>query len=67
MFDNSSYEKELFRMEIQDMYLEINLFCDEYTGTVIGEETRCRLENLRNDDYDGVKDLYDELEAAGRL
>ena len=54
-------------MELQDMKNKIMLFCEEYLGRAIGEETRCRMENLRDDDYDGIKELYDELEDGGWL
>ena len=54
-------------MAVENMKTEILRFCEMYSGRAIGEETRYRLENLSIGDDDGIRDIYEELEADGWL
>ena len=46
------------------MKKEIERFCNEYSGTAIGEEVRNRLGNAE-DSFDVIEGIYNELEEAG--
>lgn len=48
------------------MKKEIERFCDEYSGTAIGEETRNRLDNAE-DSFDVIEGIYNELEEVGYI
>lgn len=52
-------------MDIESMKAEIQNFIDQYWGTAIGESIynwRC---NTRDDDYEGIEAIYNDLEANG--
>ena len=46
-------------LSLEEMKQEINLFIEEYWGTSIGERVYHRMCNTRDDDFDGIKEIYD--------
>ena len=54
-------------MDINDMKTEIQKFLNQYDGTTIGQSIYNRMCNLRDDDYEGIEAIYDELEEGGYI
>lgn len=52
-------------MDIGYMDSQIKSFIDQYWGTAIGESIYNWRSNTRDDDYEGIKDIYKDLEAQG--
>ena len=46
-------------LSLEEMKQEINLFIEAYWGTSIGERVYHRMCNTRDDDFDGIKEIYD--------
>lgn len=53
--------------DLEYMKREINKFIDQYWGTAIGESYYNRMCNVWDNDYEGVKNIYDELEEEGYI
>lgn len=53
--------------ELQFMKKEIENFTHQFFGTAIGEYIFNWRANTRDDDYDGIKAIYDDLESQGYL
>ena len=49
-------------LTIEDMNTEISNFIDTYWGTAIGESIYHKRANTSDDDYDGLKDIYEEIQ-----
>lgn len=48
-------------MTIEEMNAAIELFIEEWWGTAKGESIYRKRCNTRDDDYDAIKDIYDEI------
>lgn len=46
---------------------KIKEFIESYYGTAIGNSIQNRRQNLFDNDYDGIKTIYDELEEKGYI
>ena len=57
--------KEEQGMTLEEMIREINRFIEQYDGTAIGGIIKNWRQNTRDDDYDGIEAIYNELEAHG--
>ena len=49
-------------LTIEDMNTEISNFINTYWGTAIGESIYHKRANTSDDDYDGLKDIYEEIQ-----
>ena len=49
-------------LTIEDMNTAINDFIETYWGTAIGENIYHKRANTLDDDYDGLKDIYEEIQ-----
>ena len=57
--DDYKEYKEMGNLSLEEMKQEINLFIEEYWGTSIGESVYHRRCNTFDNDYDGIKEIYD--------
>ena len=49
------------RVSIEEMSAAIKRFIDRYWGTAVGERIYHKMMNTYETDYDGIKDIYDEI------